>query len=84
MFIISKNNLDNSRLFHGGTYGSCTRLRGFADRCVTAPPTRHYQSIIANKIEVIPTITKVKSRPADDFLLWCTEEDLNLHGRNGH
>ena len=25
----------------GGTYGSCTHLRGFADRCVTAPPRRH-------------------------------------------
>jgi hypothetical protein len=30
----------------GGTYGSCTRLRGFADRCVTAPPTRHLESIL--------------------------------------
>ena len=32
---------------YGGTYGSCTRLRGFADRCVTAPPTRHYRHSIA-------------------------------------
>lgn len=29
------------RIPYGGTYGSRTRLRGFADRCVTAPPTRH-------------------------------------------
>jgi hypothetical protein len=32
---------------YGGTYGSRTRLHGFADRCVTAPPTRHYRHIIA-------------------------------------
>ena len=25
----------------GGAYQSCTGLRGFADRCVTAPPTHH-------------------------------------------
>lgn len=27
-------------LVPGGTYGSRTRLQGFADLCVTAPPTR--------------------------------------------
>ncbi len=34
------------QIVNGGTYGSCTRLRGFADRCVTAPPTRHLAIII--------------------------------------
>ena len=24
----------------GGTYGICTRVRGFADRCVATPPRR--------------------------------------------
>ena len=47
--ILSLSCLPNStiRASNGGTYGSCTRLRGFADRCVTAPPTRHaiYDSI---------------------------------------
>ena len=26
----------------GGTYESRTRLKGFADLCVTDPPTRHH------------------------------------------
>jgi hypothetical protein len=26
---------------NGGTYGICTHVRGFADRCVTTPPRRH-------------------------------------------
>lgn len=29
-----------TRPYRGGTYGSRTRLQGFADLCVTAPPTR--------------------------------------------
>ena len=28
-------------LFCGGAYQSCTGLGGFADLCVTAPPTHH-------------------------------------------
>ena len=31
----------NFILKNGGAYQSCTGLRGFADLCVTAPPTRH-------------------------------------------
>ena len=33
----------------GGAYQSCTGLRGFADRCVTAPPTRHATIISQEK-----------------------------------
>jgi hypothetical protein len=36
---------------HGGTYESRTRLKGFADLRVTAPPTRHDLSSIANQGE---------------------------------
>ncbi len=32
----------------GGTYGSRTRLKGFADLYVTAPSTRHNPASIAN------------------------------------
>lgn len=31
----------NFTLENGGAYQSCTGLRGFADLCVTAPPTHH-------------------------------------------
>ena len=34
------NSATRPEIINGGTYGSCTHLRGFADRCVTAPPTR--------------------------------------------
>lgn len=34
--------------FFGGTYGSRTRLQGFADLCVTAPPTRHFSHYSKN------------------------------------
>ena len=50
---------------YGGTYGSCTRLRGFADRCVTAPPTRHYQIIIAETVRVVFSI--IRAFYASDF-----------------
>ena len=38
----------------GGTYGSRTRLQGFADLCVTAPPTRHPRFIIPDNRRVAP------------------------------
>lgn len=34
----------NFRL-NGGTYGICTRVRGFADRCVATPPRRLVRSV---------------------------------------
>ncbi len=117
----------------GGTYGSCTHLRGFADRCVTAPPTRHsmyYTKIkrgqrplfiltsleenlvtlrnpasqsgkhslrdIALRSAAMALLTSTSSSrfkfcidqskegAEAPSLLWCTEEDLNLHERNAH
>ncbi len=40
--------LESSR---GGTYESRTRLKGFADLCVTAPPTRHLFFLLYNLVQ---------------------------------
>lgn len=40
----------------GGTYGSRTRLRGFADLCVTAPPRRHYLDNCSRHEAISPMI----------------------------
>ena len=42
--LMSTNSIIRAYFCCGGTYGSCTHLNGFADRRVTAPPTRHVTS----------------------------------------
>ena len=57
---------------HGGTDGIRTRVDGFADRCLTPRPPRHRLNYNKNSDKIIGAI------------IWCSEEDLNLHERNAH
>ena len=56
----------------GGTYGSRTHLRGFADLCVTAPPTRHLMSIIPDKL-TLGQIRTVKCKIS--YRTWYVKHD---------
>ena len=41
-YLNKKSHNEDRVLSPGGTYESRTRLKGFADLCVTAPPTRRF------------------------------------------
>lgn len=69
---------------HGGTYGSRTRLRGFADRCVTAPPTRrpiHYNRYRRSTIKIAPIDLTIPDNPCKQrrSLLYFDSTFIPMH-----